>query len=117
MLTLYGTMKTIDPGLVRAARGMGASGPAAFRRVFLPLSAPGLVAGCLMVFILAIGFFITPALMGAPGDAMIGVLIEREVEITMNWPAAAVMSMALLAITLVLYAVYARFADLLRAPG
>lgn len=117
VLTLYATMKTIDLGLVRAARGMGASGPAAFRRVFLPLSMPGLIAGCLMVFILAIGFFITPALMGGPGDAMIGVLIEREVEITLNWPAAAVMSLALLAVTLVLYAVYCRFADLRRVLG
>lgn len=117
VLTLYAAMKGIDPGLVRAAKGMGASGPVAFRRVFLPLSAPGLVAGCLMVFILAIGFFITPALMGGPGDAMIGVLIEREVEIALNWPAAAVMSLALLAVTLVLYAVYGRFADLRRVLG
>ena len=117
VLTLYATMRAIDPGLMRAARGMGASGFDTFRRVFLPLTLPGLVAGCLMVFILALGFFITPALMGAPGDATIAMLIEREVEVTQNWAVAAVMSLALLAATLLLYAVYCRFADIRRILG
>lgn len=117
VLTLYATMRGVDPGLIRAARGMGASAFQAFRRIFLPLTLPGLIAGCLMVFILSLGFFITPALMGAPGDATIAMLIEREVETTQNWAVAAVMSLALLAVTLVLYAVYCRFADLRRILG
>lgn len=117
VLTLYAVMRGIDPGLVRAAQGMGASGPEAFRRVFLPLTFQGLVTGCLMVFILAIGFFITPALMGGQRDTMIAMLIEREVEVTLNWPVAAVTSLVLLAATLVLYALYCRFADLRRVLG
>jgi putative spermidine/putrescine transport system permease protein len=117
VLTLYAVMRGIDPGLVRAAQGMGASGPEAFRRVFLPLTFQGLVTGCLMVFILAIGFFITPALMGGQRDTMIAMLIEREVEVTLNWPVAAVTSLVLLAATLILYALYCRFADLRRVLG
>lgn len=117
VLTLYATMRSLDPGLMRAARGMGASGLQAFRRVFLPLTMPGVIAGCLMVFILALGFFITPALMGAPGDATIAMFIEREIETTQNWAVAAVLSLALLVMTLLLYALYARFADLRKVLG
>ncbi len=117
VLTLYATMRAIDPGLMRAARGMGAGGVQVFARVFFPLTLPGLVAGCLMVFILALGFFITPALMGAPGDATIAMLIEREVEVTMNWQVAAVMSLVLLVATLLLYGLYCRFADIRRVLG
>jgi ABC-type spermidine/putrescine transport system permease subunit I len=117
VLTLYATMKSIDPTLVRAARGMGASGPYAFWRVYFPLSLHGVVSGSLIVFILAIGFFITPALMGGPRDVMIAMLIERAVEITRDWPGAAVMSLILLAVTLVLYAVYYRVTDVRRMMG
>ncbi|MEY3664316.1 MAG: hypothetical protein RLZZ153_498 [Pseudomonadota bacterium] len=117
VLTLYATMKSIDPTLVRAARGMGASAPYAFWRVYFPLSIHGVVSGSLIVFILAIGFFITPALMGGPRDVMIAMLIERAVEITLDWPGAAVMSLVLLAVTLVLYAVYYRVTDVRRMMG
>lgn len=117
VLTLYSAMKGIDPALMRAARGMGANGFTVFRRVFFPLSAHGVIAGSLMVFILAIGFFITPALMGGPGDVMIAQLIEREVEISLNWPLAGLMSILLLVVTLALYALYQRFADVERLLG
>lgn len=117
VLTLYASMRALDPGLMRAARGMGATGLQVFRRVFLPLTMPGVIAGCLMVFILALGFFITPALMGAPGDATIAMFIEREIEMTQNWAVAAVLSLALLVVTLLLYAVYSRFADLRKVLG
>lgn len=117
VLTLYSAMKGIDPALMRAARGMGANGYTVFRRVFFPLSAHGVIAGSLMVFILAIGFFITPALMGGPGDVMIAQLIEREVEISLNWPLAGLMSIFLLVVTLALYALYHRFADVERLLG
>lgn len=115
VLTLYGAMRGVDPLLLQAASGMGASAPRVFFRVFLPLTLPGVFAGALLVFILAIGFFITPALMGAPEDMMAGVLIERQVELANNWPVAAVMSIILLVATLAVYAVYSRFADLRRA--
>ena len=117
VLTLYAAMKSIDPSLMRAARGMGASGLYIFRRIYLPLTLNGVFSGCLIVFILAIGFFITPALMGGPDDVMIAMLIEREVELTLNWPLAAIMSLFLLAVTLVLYAIYYRFANIERMMG
>lgn len=115
VLTLYAAMRAVDPSLLRAAEGMGASPLRVFLRVFLPLTLHGVVAGALIVFILALGFFVTPALMGGPGDLMAGMLIEREVELSNNWPVAGLMSLVLLAATLALYAVYSRFADLRRA--
>ena len=117
VLTLFATMKAIDPSLMRAARGLGAGESYAFRRVYLPLSMHGVVSGSLIVFILAIGFFITPALMGGPEDVMIAMLIERSVEILFDWSGAAVMSLLLLAATLVLYAIYYRVTDVRRMMG
>jgi putative spermidine/putrescine transport system permease protein len=117
VLTLFATMKSIDPSLMRAARGLGAGSVYAFCRVYLPLSMHGVISGSLIVFILAIGFFITPALMGGPADVMIAMLIERAIEITLDWPGAAVMSLVLLLLTLALYAVYYRVTDLQRMMG
>ncbi|MDJ0387502.1 ABC transporter permease [Roseomonas sp. E05] len=111
VLTLYAAMKAVDPRLLQAAEGMGAGPFTVFAKVFLPLTLHGVTAGALIVFILALGFFITPALMGGPGDIMMAMLIEREIELSQNWPVAALMTIVLLAITLLLYAVYARFAD------
>jgi putative spermidine/putrescine transport system permease protein len=108
VLTLYSVMRGIDPALVRAAHGLGASRFEAFRRVFLPLTFPGLAGGTLLVFILGLGFFITPALMGGPSDIMIAMLIEREVEITLNWAFASALSVILLAFTVAGFAVYNR---------
>lgn len=117
VLTLFAAMRSIDHNLLRAARGMGASGPMIFARIYFPLSLHGVVSGALIVFILAIGFFITPALMGGPSDVMVAMLIERSVEINLDWSTAAVMSLYLLAVTLVLYAVYYRLTDLQRLMG
>ena len=117
VLTLYATMKAIDPSLMRAARSMGASPAYAFRRVYLPLSMHGVLSGALIVFILSIGFFITPALMGGQSDVMIAMLIERSVEIMFDWSGAAFMSLLLLVITLALYAIYYRVTDVRRMMG
>ena len=117
VLTLYATMRGIDANLVRAAYGLGASRAYAFRKIYFPLSLHGVISGSLIVFILAIGFFITPALMGGPSDVMIAMLIERAVEITLDWTSAAIMSMALLAMTLVLYIIYYRVTDVRRMMG
>jgi len=117
VLTLYAAMKSIDGNLLRAARGMGASGLMTFWRIYLPLSLHGVISGALIVFILSIGYFITPALMGGPSDVMIAMLIERSVEITLDWSSAAVMSLFLLAVTLVLYAIYYRVTDVRRLMG
>ena len=117
ILTLYATMKAIDPNFLRAAHALGASRIYTFLHVYLPLSAHGVLSGCLIVFILAIGFFITPALMGGPSDVMIAMLIERSVELMLDWPTAAIMSLLLLAVTLVLYAIYYRVTDVRRMMG
>ncbi len=113
VLTLYAAMKAVDTRLLQAAEGMGATPLQVFLRVFLPLTLHGVIAGVLITFILAIGFFITPALMGGPGDITIAMLIEREVELTQNWPAAAIMTIVLLAVTLILYGLYGRFSGAL----
>lgn len=117
VLTLFAAMKSIDPGLMRAARGLGGGGFYSFTRIYLPLSMHGVVSGSLIVFILAIGFFITPALMGGPQDVMIAMLIERSVEILFDWSGAAIMSLLLLAATLILYSVYYRVTDVRRMMG
>jgi ABC-type spermidine/putrescine transport system permease subunit I len=114
VLTLASVMRGIDPALVRAAHSLGASRWQAFRRVFLPLSTPGIAGGSLLVFILSLGFFITPALMGGPSDIMIAMLIEREVEFTLNWSFASTLAVILLALTLVGFAVYYRLLRLER---
>src|SRR5271170_6802235 len=117
VLTLYAAMRGIDPSLMRAAEGLGASGFYTFRRVYFPLSLHGVLSGALIVYILSIGFFITPALMGGQHDIMIAMLIDRALEVAVDWPAAALMSLTLLVVTLVLYAIYYRITDIRRLIG
>lgn len=117
VLTLYAAMRAIDPSLLRAAAGLGAGGVYTFRRVYFPLSLHGVVSGALIVYILAIGFFITPALMGGQHDIMIAMLIDRSLEVAVDWPSAALMSLTLLLVTLALYAVYYRLTDIRRLIG
>ena len=109
ILTLLTVMRGIDQRLVRAALSLGASPLYAFARIYFPLSLPGLAGGMLLTFIIAVGFYITPALMGGAGDVTIAMLIQREVEISVNWPFASALSVVLLAVTLVAFAVYGRF--------
>ena len=117
VLTLYAAMRAIDPSLLRAAAGLGASGFYTFRRVYFPLSLHGVLSGALIVYILSIGFFITPALMGGQHDIMIAMLIDRALEVAVDWPSAALMSLTLLLVTLALYAVYYRITDIRRLIG
>lgn len=112
VLTLYATMRGIDRTLLRAAEGMGATAAYSFRKIFLPLTLPGIVSGSLIVFILSLGFFITPALMGGPKNVMIAMLIEKEVEINLNWLLAAILSLIVLGATMILYVVYFRLSKL-----
>ena len=114
VLTLASVMHGIDPAFVRAAHSLGASRLQAFRRVFLPLSIPGVAGGALLVFILSLGFYITPALMGGPSDVMIAMLIEREVEFTLNWSFASALGSILLVLTLAAFVVYYRLMRLER---
>jgi ABC-type spermidine/putrescine transport system permease subunit I len=112
ILTVYSVMRGIEPGFIRAAHSLGASRWQAFRRVFLPLSLPGIAGGTLLVFILSLGFFITPALMGGPSDVMIAMLIEREVEFTLNWSFASALAVILLVLTLIGFVGYNRVVHL-----
>jgi len=114
VLTIWSVMRGIDPALVRAAHSLGASPAQAFRRIYLPLSAPGIAGGTLLVFLLSLGFFITPALMGGPSDVMIAMLIEREVEFTLNWSFASTLAVVLLVLTLAGFVVYNRLVRLER---
>jgi putative spermidine/putrescine transport system permease protein len=108
VLPLYSVMRGIAPSYVRAAASLGAQPFTAFRRVYLPLTYAGIGAGCLMVFIQALGYYITPALVGGADDQMISYFIAFYASKTVNWGMAAALSIILLATTLALYAVYNR---------
>ena len=116
VLPLYANLRRLDWGLVRAAASLGAGPWAAFRQVVLPLSLPGVVAGCLIVFTLAIGFYITPVLVGAGSDVMISMLISNLVD-QLAWPRAAAMATVLLGIVLLVLAFAARLVPLERVFG
>jgi putative spermidine/putrescine transport system permease protein len=112
VLTLFSVMRGIDPNLMQAASTLGANDWQVFRRIFLPLSLPGIVGGCLLVFILSLGYFITPRLMGGDRDQTIATIIEYQVEFALNWNFAATLAAILLVVTLLGYAVYSRVAGL-----
>lgn len=112
VLTLYSAMKSVDSGLLKAAASMGAYNMEIFRKVFFPLTKHGVLAGTIIVYMLALGYFITPALMGGPSNMMIGTLIDHEIEVNQDWTSAAIMTLILLAMTLVLYGLYRRTVDL-----
>jgi putative spermidine/putrescine transport system permease protein len=108
LLPIYSIMRTISPSQMRAAYSLGARPFAAFRRVYLPQVMPGVMAGCLLTFILCLGYFITPALVGGPADQLIANFISNYINIDLNWPMAAALSVILLALTLGLFAAFAR---------
>lgn len=108
VLPLYATLRTIDPSLMRAASNLGAAPVSAFRRVYLPLSLPGLAAGSLIVFIYALGFYITPALLGGPSETMLSQLVVQQVSQLLDFPYGAAMGCILLLVTLVIVGLLAR---------
>jgi ABC-type spermidine/putrescine transport system permease subunit I len=108
ILPLYSVMRGIDPRLTQAALSMGATPFGAFRNVFFPLSMPGVVSGCLLVFVLATGFFVTPSILGSEKETMIAMLIETEARRSLNWGMASALAVALLASTAVILAIYDR---------
>ncbi len=106
ILPLFSVMKTINPSYVRAARSMGATGFTAFRRVYFPNTIAGIGAGGILVFILSIGFYITPALVGGVDGTMISNFIAYHISQSLNWGLAAALGAILLALVLVLYILY-----------
>lgn len=109
ILPLYSVMKSIPPSYQRAAVSLGSHPFAAFWRVYVPQTYPGVGAGALLVFILAIGYYITPALLGGPNDQMVSYYVAYFTNVTINWGMACALGGLLLAATLVLYAIYGRF--------
>lgn len=117
VLPVYAVLARIDPGLALAARSLGASPMRAFLAVTLPLSLPGVVAGASLVFMLAVGFYITPALLGGPGDVTVAALIEMMVRDLLDWSFGAVLSVVLLAFVGAIFAFGAVLAGMDRLTG
>lgn len=108
LLPIYSVMKTISPNYVRAARSLGAGPFLAFWRIYFPQTMPGIAAGCLLTFILCLGYYITPALVGGPTDQMISYFVALYTNRELNWGQASALGAVLLFATLILYAVYNR---------
>lgn len=108
ILPIYSVMKTIPPSYMRAARSLGATPMTAFRRVYFPQTLPGIAAGTLLVFILAIGYYITPALVGGEDGLLISNLIAYHIQKSLNWSLGAALGAILLVIVLLLYWLYNR---------
>jgi len=117
VLPLFATMQGIDRDLLRAAAALGGSPRFVFWRVFFPLSLPGLTAGALLVFVLSIGYYVTPQLLGGGSTVMIGQLIQRNIELFSSWGAASAVSMVLLAMVMGVFLVMSRFLSLDRVFG
>ncbi|MBA0207139.1 ABC transporter permease [Pectobacterium aroidearum] len=108
ILPLYAVMKGISPNYVRAAVSLGAHPFIAFWRVYVPQTYAGVTAGALLVFMMAIGYYITPALLGGPSDQMLSYFVAFFTNTTMNWGMAAALGTQLLIIVTLLYVVYIR---------
>ena len=108
ILPLYSVMKNVSPSYLRAAVSLGSPPLAAFCRVYVPQTYPGIGAGALLVFILCIGYYVTPALLGGPTDQMLSYYIAQYANVTVNWGMACALGALLLSATLVLYALYRR---------
>ena len=108
VLPLYSVMKTISPSLMRAATSMGSTPFHAFRRIYFPLTYSGISAGSLLVFVLAIGYYITPALVGGAKGTLISNRIAYHMQNTLDWSLATAMGGVLLVTVLAVYYVYNR---------
>ena len=108
ILPLYSVMKTIPPSYVRAARSLGATNWTAFWRVYFPQSVPGVGAGAILVFILSIGYYITPELVGGTSGVFISNRIAFHISSSLNWGLAAALAALLLALVMALYWLYDR---------
>ncbi len=108
ILPLYSVMKSISPAYMRAAESLGAHPAVAFVRVYLPQTLPGIGAGGVLAFILTIGYYITPALIGGPQDQMLSYFIANHANSTLNWGLASALGMVLLVTTMILFTIYNR---------
>ncbi|MFM0024064.1 ABC transporter permease [Paraburkholderia azotifigens] len=108
ILAIYSVMKSVSPIYVRAAQSLGAHPFTAFVRVYVPQTLPGVGAGCFLVFVLALGYYITPALLGGAGDEMISQLIAMQTNTQLDWGLAGALSAYLVIFTAVFYFLFNR---------
>jgi ABC-type spermidine/putrescine transport system permease subunit I len=117
ILPVYGAMRAIDKDYLKAASNLGASPRRAFWTVFFPLSTPGLFAGSLMVFVLCLGFFVTPAVLGGGRVIMVSMKIVSNIELFVNWGAASSLGVVLLILTVIVLWIASRFTRLEQMAG
>lgn len=117
VLPIYATMRQIDPRLVQAAESLGARPAFAFWRIYAPLCLPGVAAGVLLCFVQALGYYITPALLGGPGNMMLGELIVQQVSGLLNWGFASALAVILLVCTGLTLLMASRLVDVRKMVG
>lgn len=108
ILAIYSVMKNVPPTYMRAAQSLGAHPVVAFVRIYMPQTLPGVGAGCFLVFVIAMGYYITPALLGGAGDEMISQLIAQQTNELLNWGLAGALSAYLMVFTLAFYLIFNR---------
>jgi putative spermidine/putrescine transport system permease protein len=108
ILAIYSVMKSVSPVYMRAAQSLGAHPFTAFVRIYVPQTLPGVGAGCFLVFVLALGYYITPALLGGAGDEMISQLIAMQTNTQLNWGLAGALSAYLVIFTAIFYFLFNR---------
>jgi spermidine/putrescine transport system permease protein len=107
-LPIYLSLDRVDPQLIEAASDLGAGPVRSFLRVVLPLSMPGVISGCVMVFLLTCGAYVTPQLLGGTSGVMIGNIIAIQYTNTNNWALGATLSVALISVVLILLVLFGR---------
>lgn len=117
VLPVYNNLQQIDRRDVLAAQSLGATPRRAFRRVYLPQSLPGLYAGGLLVFIIGLGFYITPVILGSPQNSMMSQLIVQQINSRLDWASGGAMAAVLAVMTLLCVGLASRFADVQQAFG
>lgn len=117
ILPTYNAMKAISPDYMKAAANMGATPLRAFWTVYVPLTTPGLFAGALMVFIISLGFYVTPAVLGGGKVILVSMQIVSNIELFVNWGAASALGVVLLAVTFLILWVASRFLKLQQIAG
>jgi len=117
VLPVLGSMRAIDRDYVKAAASLGASPTRAFWSVFFPLSLPGLLAGALIVFIICLGFYVTPAVLGGGKVILVSNQIANDIELFFNWGAASALGVVLLVLTLLVLWVASRVTRLDQVLG
>ena len=117
VLPIYGSLRNIPKDVTQSAQNLGASWPQVVRHIIVPLSLPGVAAGVLLVFVISLGYFITPMLLGGPSTMMIGNFITEQATKLLDWPFAAAIAAMLLGATLAVIVLFNRVLRLDRVLG